>query len=100
MESSYDLATGRVGCFLWRKPLPTVSSQARSPMMLFVLLVFPRRWSACRAVIWISVTLCACLHSKAASPQPNILLITVDNLGVGDVGCYGNAEIRTPHLDA
>jgi arylsulfatase A-like enzyme len=38
--------------------------------------------------------------AAAALPsRPNILIITADNLGYGDVGCFGNQQIRTPHMD-
>lgn len=31
--------------------------------------------------------------------KPNILLILVDDLGYGDLGCYGAKDLRTPHID-
>ncbi len=33
------------------------------------------------------------------SNRPNFVFIFADDLGWGDLGCYGNRRIRTPHLD-
>ena len=38
-----------------------------------------------------------CAH--AAAKPPNIVIILADDLGYGDLGCYGHPTIRTPNLD-
>ena len=31
--------------------------------------------------------------------KPNVIFILADDLGYGDLGCYGQKKIRTPHID-
>ena len=44
-------------------------------------------------------TLNAILAAANAAP-PDIVLIVADNLGHGDLGCYGCRDIQTPNIDA
>ena len=32
--------------------------------------------------------------------RPNIVLLVVDDLGIGDIGCFGNTTINTPNIDS
>ena len=40
------------------------------------------------------------LTLTASARQPNIVLLVADDLGYGELGCQGNAEIPTPHIDS
>lgn len=35
----------------------------------------------------------------ASARLPNVLLFVVDDLGIADVGCFGNDTIKTPNID-
>lgn len=37
--------------------------------------------------------------ATAAEPRPNILFIIVDDLGYGELGCYGGKDVPTPNID-
>ncbi|MBL7703572.1 MAG: sulfatase-like hydrolase/transferase [Ferruginibacter sp.] len=41
-----------------------------------------------------------CTGIVTAQTKPNIILIIVDDLGHGDLACYGNTKVRTPHIDS
>lgn len=43
--------------------------------------------------------LCSPDAKCAAGTRPNIVVIVADDLGYGDLGCYGAARIKTPNVD-
>lgn len=71
----------------------------------------PRKLSFTCPVACLFIAIFACVSNVTAgsigevspatrSRPPNILLILADDLGWGELGCYGQKRIRTPNLDA
>jgi arylsulfatase A len=51
-------------------------------------------------LILISLIVCSLPHDRAeAERRPNIIFIYADDMGYGDIGCYGAKAIKTPNLD-
>ena len=48
------------------------------------------------AVVWLD---CSGISAAEAKTRPNIIFIMADDLGYGDLGCFGQKLIQTPHLD-
>lgn len=42
---------------------------------------------------------CASAANTKAAKKPNIIFLFADDLGYGDLGCYGQKQIKTPNLD-
>ena len=47
-------------------------------------------------VLLVAVVLPAHTH---AQKKPNVLIILADDMGYGDLSCYGSTQIETPHID-
>ena len=61
------------------------------PGAILVLLVL--------GVSFVSNAAFSATNQSSTSHKPNIIFILADDLGYGDLGCYGQAKIKTPNID-
>jgi len=60
--------------------------------MKFILTLFA-------AILLLPLSVSSAAETTKAGTRPNIVIFLVDDMGWGDLGCYGNKIIQTPHLD-
>lgn len=53
-----------------------------------------------RLFLLVLPTLLAVTNIHGEERRPNFVLVLCDDLGYGDIGCYGNETVKTPNLDA
>ena len=47
----------------------------------------------------LALILALSLGAASAQERPNVLVVLADDLGYGDLACFGEPNVRTPHLD-
>ncbi|XP_071669231.1 steryl-sulfatase isoform X3 [Patagioenas fasciata] len=53
-----------------------------------------------RVLVFLIICQCAIKSVKTHSTSnPNVILLMADDLGIGDLGCYGNRTLRTSNID-
>lgn len=55
--------------------------------------------SPIRGVLFVVIALSLIDNGLEAATRPNFLIVLCDDLGYGDLRCYGNRELQTPNLD-
>ena len=56
-------------------------------------------WIGAAALLISLAVTATTIAEKGAAPRPNIVIIYCDDLGYGDLGCYGSRAIATPNVD-
>ena len=50
-------------------------------------------------VLGVLLFACSCMAEANAHDKPNIIVIMADDLGFGDLSCYGATSLETPNID-
>jgi arylsulfatase A len=55
-------------------------------------------WKSLVVILTLPLLFYGCTTSKQNTKKPNIVIIYIDDLGYGDVACYGAPDVKTPML--
>ncbi|MFM7974342.1 MAG: sulfatase-like hydrolase/transferase, partial [Pirellula sp.] len=67
----------------------------RLPLLLLLLILANNAISTCKVIAAEAIA----SELSASERAPNIVFILADDLGWGELGCYGQTKLQTPNLD-
>jgi arylsulfatase A len=88
-RGSVDPRANRAPARSWSRPWRGFAHRARGSVILTSL----------RLAVVLSLVVLSIPAPASAQPPPGIVLIVADDLGIGDLGAYGQTRIRTPRID-
>src|SRR5688500_17224127 len=91
-----------IGCALARRRVARKNYRCRNQSPRFQLLTSAATKSAMTSALLVAIGMLVTIPVRAAAPaqRPNIVFILADDLGYGDLACFGAKDVRTPHIDA
>jgi arylsulfatase A len=66
-------------------------------LSLLLQIIIPMKY---RAIFLLLVGIFGYSLTQVANPKPNIVLLFLDDVGYGDLGCYGSRVNKTPEIDS
>ena len=50
-------------------------------------------------LIWVPSLVCSALYAEQTGQHPNVIIMYIDDMGIGDVSCFGGSYTPTPNID-
>src|SRR5436305_10769621 len=57
------------------------------------------RWWSWASLLTVAATTAPVVQAQPDRSRPNIVVILADDVGYGDLSCYGATKVKTPNLD-
>ena len=50
-------------------------------------------------LLWLPGLACSALCSGQVNHRPNVIIMYIDDMGIGDVSCFGGSYVPNPNID-